>query len=118
MTKPSTKLPSTKLYSELAIWWPLFSPLEEYEEEADFFQQVIADTCPNQSATLLELGSGGGSVAYYLKQHFTSVTLTDFSTDMLAVSRTVNPDCEHIQGDMRTVRLGREFDVVFVHDAV
>jgi len=37
---------------------------------------------------------------------------------MLAVSRTLNPQCEHALGDMRTLRLGRTFDAVFVHDAV
>jgi hypothetical protein len=37
---------------------------------------------------------------------------------MLAVSRALNPECEHVEGDMRTVRLKREFDAVFVHDAV
>jgi hypothetical protein len=37
---------------------------------------------------------------------------------MLAVSRRLNPGCEHIEADMRTVRLGRDFDAVFVHDAV
>lgn len=37
---------------------------------------------------------------------------------MLAVSAALNPDCEHRQGDMRTVRIGRTFDAVFVHDAV
>jgi hypothetical protein len=37
---------------------------------------------------------------------------------MLEVSRALNPECEHLPGDMRTVRLGRVFDAVFVHDAV
>jgi hypothetical protein len=37
---------------------------------------------------------------------------------MLAVSRRLNPECDHHVGDMRTVRLGRQFDAVFVHDAV
>jgi hypothetical protein len=37
---------------------------------------------------------------------------------MLALSRALNPECEHLPGDMRTVRLGREFDGVLVHDAV
>ncbi len=37
---------------------------------------------------------------------------------MLAVSRALNPDCEHLVGDMRKLRLGRAFDVVFVHDAI
>jgi hypothetical protein len=30
----------------------------------------------------------------------------------------LNPECEHVEGDMRTVRLGRQFDCVFVHDAI
>ena len=37
---------------------------------------------------------------------------------MLAVSRELNPECEHVRGDMRDVRLGRQFDAVFVHDAI
>ena len=37
---------------------------------------------------------------------------------MLAVSRQLNPDCKHVQADMRTIRLGRLFDAVLVHDAV
>ena len=37
---------------------------------------------------------------------------------MLALSQTLNPECEHLEGDMRTLRLGRTFDVVFIHDAI
>jgi hypothetical protein len=37
---------------------------------------------------------------------------------MLAVSAALNPECEHVPGDMRSVRLGRSFDAVFVQDAV
>ena len=46
------------------------------------------------------------------------MTLVDLSEEMLAESRLLNPDCEHHQGDMRTVRLGRTFDAVYLHDAV
>ncbi len=46
------------------------------------------------------------------------MTLVDLSRRMLAVSRELNPTCEHVQGDMRSVRLGRRFDAVFVHDAI
>ena len=37
---------------------------------------------------------------------------------MLKVSQELNPECEHVQGDMRAVRLGRQFDAVFIHDAI
>jgi SAM-dependent methyltransferase len=106
-----------KLYSELAAWWPLFSSPDDYEEEAAFYQQALLDAIEGPALTLLELGSGGGNNASYLKERF-AMTLVEPSAGMLEVSRALNPECEHAQGDMREVRLGREFDGVFVHDAV
>ena len=46
------------------------------------------------------------------------MTLVDLSPEMLRVSQELNPECTHIQGDMRTVRLGTEFEAVFIHDAI
>lgn len=66
---------------------------------------------------VLELGIGGGHNASHLKAEF-AMTLVDLSAEMLDVSRRLNPACEHVEGDMRSVRLGRTFDAVFVHDAV
>ena len=37
---------------------------------------------------------------------------------MLAVSRALNPAASHHTGDMRTVRLDRQFDAVLIHDAI
>lgn len=108
----------TKLYTELAGWWPLLSPVADYTEEAAFFLHVLRDAGFPANPSLLELGCGGGSNAYHLKPYFTQMTLTDLSPQMLAISQTLNPECEHLQGDMRTLRLNRTFDVVFVHDAI
>jgi SAM-dependent methyltransferase len=106
-----------KLYDELAEWWPLFSAVEDYAEEAAFFMRVLNDACKPAPCTVFELGSGGGNNASYLKRSF-AMTLVDPSQPMLNVSRKLNPECEHRLGDMRTVDLGRTFDAVFVHDAV
>jgi SAM-dependent methyltransferase len=106
-----------KLYDELASWWPLMSAPEEYEEEAAFFASTLAAACERAPRTVLELGSGGGNNASHLKARF-ELVLVEPSAGMLTVSRALNPECEHVQGDMRTVRLGRQFDAVFVHDAV
>jgi SAM-dependent methyltransferase len=106
-----------KFYDELAAWWPLMSPPGDYAEEAAFFRDRLMEACDRPPRTVLELGSGGGNNASYLKALFAMV-LVDRSAGMLAVSRALNPECEHVEGDMRTVRLGREFDAVFVHDAV
>ena len=106
-----------KLYSELASWFHLLTAPVDYAEEAEFYRQAFVAASATPPGTLLELGSGGGNMASHYKRHFQS-TLVDRSPGMLALSRTINPECEHIVGDMRTVRLGREFDAVFVHDAV
>ena len=53
-----------------------------------------------------------------MKGGFDAVTLVDPSAGMRRLSRELNPDCEHLDGDMRSLRLGRHFDAVFVHDAV
>lgn len=107
-----------KLYTELAAWWPLMSAPEDYVEEATFYATQLKNVCSIPPRTLLELGSGGGNNASHMKAQFEQVTLVEPSAGMLAVSRSLNPDCEHVQGDMRDVRLGRLFDCVFVHDAV
>ncbi len=107
-----------KMYNELAVWWPLVSNPAEYAEEVDFFLPLLAEVTARPPVTLLELGSGGGNNALHMKSAFSAVTLVDLSPQMLEVSRQLNPDCEHQQGDMRTVRLERIFDVVFIHDAI
>lgn len=66
---------------------------------------------------VLELGSGGGNNASHMKATF-HLTLVDRSPRMLELSRRLNPECHHALGDMRSVRLGRTFDAVFVHDAI
>ena len=111
-----TGVPELRFYGDLASWWPLISPVDEYVEEAGLIAQLLGSAAiPVRE--VLELGSGGGSNAAHLKQQV-KLTLVDLSPEMLEVSQRLNPECVHQQGDMRTVRLGREFDAVFVHDAV
>ena len=84
--------------------------------EAADYVRLIGDASPG-ARTLLELGAGGGNNAFHMKRPFTC-TLTDVSPRMLELSRSINPECEHLAGDMRDLRLDRTFDAVFVHDAV
>jgi SAM-dependent methyltransferase len=110
-----------KRYSDWTTWWPLVHPPEGCAEEAAAFCHLLHDLhprpVPDQPQTMVEFGCGGGGNASYLKTNFT-MTLVDLSPQMLAISRDLNPECEHLLGDMRTVRLGRQFDVVFIHDAI
>jgi SAM-dependent methyltransferase len=106
-----------KLYGELAEWWPLFSDPEEYRREVRHFARVLRESTRVPPRTVLELGSGGGNSALYLKKRF-EMTLVDRSPRMLSVSRTINRECEHVRGDIRSIRLQRTFDAVYVHDAI
>ena len=105
------------MYSDLAPWFHLLTHPSDYTDEAEFVTRVVDEVVGKDARTLLELGSGGGNNASHLKARF-ACTLTDLSPEMLALSRTLNPECEHLEGDMRTLRLERTFDVVFIHDAI
>ena len=109
--------PGVRMYSDLAPWFHLLTHPSDYAEEAEFVTRLVDEASDGPARTLLELGSGGGNGASHLKRRF-DCTLTDVASEMLELSRTLNPECEHLQGDMRTLRLGRTFDVVFAHDAL
>lgn len=117
MQPDQTGISLPRLYSDFAKWWPLLSAPEDYKEEAVFFYQTILELSSTPPRTLLELGSGGGNNASHLKTYF-DMTLVDLSPEMLAVSKKLNSECTHILGDMRTLALKRQFDAVFIHDAI
>jgi len=106
-----------RLYRDLTEWYPLLTPVCDYAEEAAFYRRLFEAHCQRSPQTMLELGSGAGHNAAYLKETLTC-TLVDLAPAMLDLSRRLNSECEHIQGDMRSVRLGRLFDCILVHDAV
>ncbi len=113
----SRLVPQHRAYSDLADWFHLMTAPADYAGEAAFYLRELQKAAIRPIKTILELGSGGGNNASHIKQH-AALTLVDVSPPMLDLSRTINPECEHLVGDMRSVRLGRRFDAVFVHDAV
>ncbi len=108
---------SALMYSTLAPWWPLLSSPADYAGEAVSFLRMMGSFEGKERPRALELGAGGGNLASHLKAHL-DLTLSDLSADMIAVSRQLNPELAHVHGDMRTVDLGRTFDIVLVHDAI
>lgn len=104
------------MYDELAGWFHLLTAPDEYADEAAGLLALL-DARVTPLATALELGAGGGNLASHLGARL-QLTLTDLSPAMLEGSRRINPDAEHVAGDMRTIRLGRTFDAVIIHDAI
>ena len=106
-----------RLYDDLAWLWPRFSPPEDYADDADHWRQALRQRLGRGRHSVLELGSGGGHTLSHLTSDF-DMAAVDLSPEMLALSQQLNPGVPHSLGDMRTVRLGRTFDAVAIHDAV
>jgi hypothetical protein len=70
------------LYRDLAEWFHLVTPPEHYADEAAFYREMIMQDSRRSVRAVLELGSGGGNNASYLKQHF-QMTLVDLSGSTL-----------------------------------
>ncbi len=106
------------LYTDLAWLWPLWGdPASGYAEYCKHVTDLIRQYARRPLQSLLDLGCGGGKNVWNLKRDFT-VTGLDLSPDMLALARDLNPECEFIQGDLRSSRLNRTFDVVLMDDAI
>ena len=108
---------ANRLYGDLAWLWPLWGGPGEYGAESEMFAGRIRSHAGIEVRTLLDVGCGGGKNAFHLKKHF-AVTGVDLSEAMLAHARALNPECEFVRGDMRALDLGRQFDAVFLNDAV
>lgn len=107
-----------RLYTDLAWLWPLWGEAEtEYAQYCQHVTALIRQYTTRPATTLLDIGCGGGKNVLNLKREF-DVTGLDLSPTMLAQAQALNPDCSFVQGDMRTCRLGRTFDVVLMDDAI
>src|SRR5687768_5551966 len=106
-----------RLYSDLAPWFGLLSTQAEYAEEIGDVHTSLMSALGRLPISLLELGAGAGHLASHLDPRI-NLTLTDLEPDMLAECRRLIPRAETIVGDMRTLRLGRSFEAVLIHDAI
>jgi len=106
-----------RLYNEFAHLWTLLSDPKDYVNEARHWKQALRDKLGEGRHEILELGVGGGNNLSHLTDDF-KATAVDLSNKMLDCSRKLNPGVEHHVGDMRTVRLGRKFKAVIIHDAI
>ena len=111
------EIKQNRLYDEFAHLWTLISASEDYAEEARHWRDTLREKLGPGRHEILELGVGGGNNLSHLTSDF-KATAVDLSPEMLANSIKLNPDVEHHVGDMRSVRLGRKFKAVIIHDAV
>lgn len=106
-----------RLYKDLAEFFPVITPPEDYIEETEYFTQIIKHTSLIDAKTVLNLGCGAGNNDFTLKKHF-SVVGVDVSRDMLKIAKKLNPKVTYVKGDMRMIRIKKKFDVVTAFDAI
>ena len=106
-----------RLYNDLAWLWPIWEDVEVYREESELFARLIKKHAKIEVRTLLDMGCGGGKNTFHLKRHF-EVTGVDISKHMLANARKLNPECKFLSADMRDFDLKRQFDSVFINNAI
>lgn len=118
---PPSPAAEPRLYADLAHYWPLLSPPEDYEAEAALVRDALEHYLPappdDRRPKLLELGAGGGHTLVYLLDAY-DTTAADLSDAMLANCRALAPSIKTVIGDMRTLRLGCTVDAVLAHDAI
>lgn len=116
MTRSQQDNTDRRLYHDLAWIWPIISPPSDYRGEAEEFHDLIQANGAGDLRRLLHLGCGAGHLDSHLKQHY-QITGVDLSETMLAMARQLNPEATYLQGDIQTIQLENEFDIVILADA-
>ncbi|MBU0692983.1 class I SAM-dependent methyltransferase [bacterium] len=112
-----TSIQSSSFYSDLAWAFRMISPPEEYEQESKALFEWMEQYAEIPVRSLLHLGCGAGHHDYTLKKSL-QITGVDLSDSMLKLATDLNPDVDYHQGDMRSVRLNKQFDAVTIFDSV
>jgi len=86
-------------------------------DHATYIRSLLKKHHP-RAKTVLELACGTGSILKQLQPDY-DVTGVDLSEEMLAIGRKKLPGVRLVRGDMTTVDLGEQFDVVLcVYDSI
>jgi SAM-dependent methyltransferase len=100
---------------------------KNYEAECDLIEEVFRRYAKSSVETILDLGCGTGGHAFPLARRGYRVTGVDRSAEMLAHAREKTSVLQlpeggiipiFVQGDVRSVDLGRQFDAVLMMFAV
>lgn len=99
------------VFAAYSQYYDLLYRDKDYAGEARYVHELIEKHRPG-ARTVLDLGCGTGRHAALLAERGYELTGVDLSEEMLKVARATAPQLSFMQGDVRSVRLNRKFDVV------
>ena len=96
-----------------AVYDVIYDPYsgKDYESESKRLRRLIERHKRSDGNSLLDVASGTGRHLYYLEAWFDAEGL-DINPKMLAIARKRNPGMKFHQGNMRTFKLTKRFDVI------
>jgi len=99
------------LYGDLARYYDKIYQGKDYVKDIDRLQGLLDRYGPPPGDELLDIGCGTGNHVEILEKRF-RCTGVDVEEEMLAIAREKVPSATFVEGDMRSIDLGREYDVV------
>jgi ubiquinone/menaquinone biosynthesis C-methylase UbiE len=112
--KPSKRI---RFYDELASLYDFICTPENRKRDVAVLKRIIKRHVKSKGKELLDVACGTGLEDCYLKKNF-DVTGLDLNTAVLRIARKRNPEITYLQGDMRTFRLDKTFDIITCFDAM
>lgn len=98
-------------FHELAKYYDALNDWKDYREESRRLEAIARRFGRSGKTTWLDVACGTGRHLEFLRRRH-EVTGVDGSREMLRIARRRLPGVPLVPGDMRSVRLGRRFDVV------
>jgi SAM-dependent methyltransferase len=104
------------VFKDYASYYDLLYQDKDYEAEADYVIGLIQKYAPH-ACSVLELGCGTGKYGVILARNGYDVTGIDFSKEMITIAQNKLlqiriPNIVFSTGDIRSIRLKRNFDLV------
>jgi ubiquinone/menaquinone biosynthesis C-methylase UbiE len=100
-----------KLYKKYAQYYDRIYEKISQQKECDFIKWAVQKHKTSEGIRLLDVACGTGRHAEILKDNF-QVQGVDINQEMLKIVREKLPNQQFSTGDMKTLHLNQEFDVV------
>ncbi len=85
----------------------------DWDGEMDFYRE-LAKAAKGRGGSVLEVACGTGRVSIRLAEEGVPVVGTDLDAAMLEVARSKSAKVRWMEGDMRTLELGRTFGLIII----